>query len=101
MSTWIAVGVAAVIVVALRAAFVVPNERFRVPAWFDRAGTYVAPAMTAAMLAPRALDTANGVAPNPETLAFLLALPVALRTRSVGATLALGMPLVWIARALL
>ena len=51
MSTWIAVAVATAIVVSLRAAFVVGVDRLRVPAWFDRVGAHVAPAMTAALLA--------------------------------------------------
>jgi branched-subunit amino acid transport protein len=100
MSTWIAVGVSTVIVVVLRAAFVVGFGRLHAPRWFDQVGAYVAPAMTAALLAPHVLAPAGRGGSGAEAVAFAVAIPVALRTRSVAWTLAWGMPAVWIVRAL-
>lgn len=100
MNAWLAVGVAGAVVVTLRVLFVVGNGHLRVPAWSDRASRFVAPSVTAALLAPRVFAAGGHLALSPDVLAFALAVPVAIRTRSVLWTLAVGMPLVWAARAL-
>ena len=100
MSTWIAVAVSTLVVVALRAGSVVGAAHIRLPRWWARVSGAVAPATTAALVAPRVLAPVDGAALAPDLLAFLLAIPVAVRTRSVGWTLAVGMPMLWITRAL-
>lgn len=97
---WLDVAVAIVVVVTMRVAFVVGPVRGRVPASVDRLGTFIAPAMAAALLVPFVTGP-DGTGSAPDLVVCVLVAPVALRTRSVGWTLAVGMPVLWVARAVL
>ena len=99
MTAWTGTFVAVAVVVSLRAAYVVGNARLRLPRWFDRIGAVLAPVVTAALVAPRVFATTGHPAIGPEAVAFCLATAVAVRTRSVAWTIAIGMPLLWILRA--
>lgn len=100
MSGWLTVAVAATVAATLRAVFVVGNHRLGLPAWFEAATPLVAPAMTAALVVSRMLDDTSMQAVGPDAIALAVAAPVAVRTRSVAWTLAVGMPAIWAARTL-
>ncbi len=100
MNVWLAVIGSTAAVVALRVTFIAGNRWISVPAWIDRASSVLAPAVTAALLAPGVFAPDGVPRVGPDAIALALTVPVALRTRSVPLTLAVGMPLVWILRAL-
>jgi branched-subunit amino acid transport protein len=96
MNVWLSVGGAAIASAAFRMIFLAGSRRIRVPSGIDRLTTVLAPAVTAALLAPRVAAAGGAPTIGPEAIALIVAFPVALRTRSVPATLAVGMPVVWI-----
>ena len=73
------------------------------PEWALLPLRYVAPAVFAALVAPAVLlvDGELAVLPatNPRTLAMMLALLVAWRTKSVAATIVVGMAALWLLQA--
>lgn len=75
------------------------------PEWAILPLRYVAPAVFAAIVAPAVLlvDDQLTVMPadNPQALATVIALVVAWRTRSVAATIVVGMGALWILQAAL
>lgn len=91
-----------VVTLALRASFLVLQDRFELPSGLRRALTYVPPAILAAIVAPALF------APGPTSIgpvdarlpAALVATIVAWRTRSVLATLTVGMATLWLVSAL-
>lgn len=91
-----------VVTLALRASFLVLQDRVALPPGLQRALKYVPPAILAAIVAPALF------APGPTALgpvdarlpAALLATIVAWRTRSVLATLTVGMATLWLVSAL-
>lgn len=91
MSVWIAVLLAGLVSAALRVAFVAGN-RIPVPTWFDDAARLVGPAFTGAVVAMWATGGVgvSAAAVGPESVALVVATPVALRTRSMPWTLAVG-----------
>jgi len=91
MSLWLAVGLSGLVSAALRVMFVAGNRRIPVPQWFDAASRLIAPAFTAAVVAGWAFAPHGHVAIGPEAVALGVATPVALRTRSVPLTLAVGL----------
>lgn len=85
------------VTLALRASFVLLQERLSFPPIVRRALTYVPPAVLAAIVAP-ALFSAGTASLGPVDArlpAALLALAVAWRTKSVLATLGAGMVVLW------
>lgn len=94
------VAVATAVVVVARAAFVVGNERFHLPSSFDRLGPAIAPVVTAALLGPRLAASGSADGGRLDVVAFVVAAAVAVRTRSLTLTLAVGMVAVWMGRAL-
>lgn len=91
-----------VVTLALRASFLVLQDRVALPPGLQRALKYVPPAILAAIVAPALF------APGPTSLgpmdarlpAALVATIVAWRTRSVLATLTVGMATLWLVSAL-
>lgn len=83
---------------AARALFIVSGERFALGPRFRQLLSYVPPAVLAALIAPEVLLQHGQLAlspGNPRLLATLVAIAVALYTRSVLATIALGMLALW------
>ena len=89
MSLWVAVVLAGLVSAGLRVAFVAGN-RFSVPGWFGRAAGLVGAAFTAAVVAVWAFAGTGEPAVGPESVALLVATPVALRTQSALPTMAVG-----------
>jgi branched-subunit amino acid transport protein len=99
---WGVVAGMGVVTLALRASFLVLPERTALPPLLRRALAYVPPAVLAAIVAP-ALFAPGEVALGPidaRLPAGLVAIVVAWRTRSVLATLASGMGVLWTLTAL-
>jgi branched-subunit amino acid transport protein len=87
----------ALVTLAERASFLALRDRFVMRPFIGRALAYVPPAVLAAIVTP-ALFQQSGVAIGPvdvRLLAGLLAGVVAWRTRSVIATFAAGMSVLW------
>ncbi len=74
------------------------------PEWALLPLRFVAPAVFAALVAPAVLlhDQAFALLPaaNPQALATMLALAAAWRTRSVAATVVVGMMALWLLQAI-
>ena len=74
-----------------------------IPEWAVLPLRFVAPAVFAALVAPAVLLHDGSVilspAVNPSALATLIALMVAWRTKSVAATLVVGMAAIWLLQA--
>ncbi|HEX6311199.1 MAG TPA: AzlD domain-containing protein [Acidimicrobiia bacterium] len=98
MTAWLAVVAAGISVYSLRAVLLL--GRFRTPVTIERALVYVAPAALAALAAPAVLS-GGGAAVAPRALALAAGVVVAHRSRSIGATVAVGMAVLWIATAAL
>ena len=99
MSLWIAVAASGLVAAGLRVAFVAGN-RIPVPRWFDRAAGLVGPAFTAAVVATWAFAGNGAPGLGPESVAIVVATPVALRTRSMPWTLAVGIVTTSVLRAI-
>jgi branched-subunit amino acid transport protein len=99
MSVWIVVALAGLVSAGLRVAFVAGN-RMPVPRWFDRAAMLVGPAFTAAVVGAWAFASTGTPAVAPESVALVVAAPVALRTRSMGWTLLVGLVTTSVLRAI-
>jgi branched-subunit amino acid transport protein len=100
VTLWIAVGLSGLVSAALRVVFVAGNRRIPVPQWFDGASRLIAPAFTAAVVAGWAFAPHGQATLGPEAVGLVVATPVALRTRSVPLTLAVGVAVVSALRAL-
>jgi len=100
MSLWLAVALSGLVSAALRVVFVAGNRRIPVPQWFDGASRLIAPSFTAAVVAGWAFAPHGHATLGPEAAALLIATPVALRTRSVPLTLAVGVLATSLLRAL-
>lgn len=100
---WALFAVMGVATLALRASFMLAQDRLVLPPLLKRALLYVPPAVLAALVAP-ALFEPSGVAYGPvdaRLLAGALATVVAWWTKNVLATLATGMTALWALTALL
>lgn len=87
---------------ALRASFVLLQDRVRVPAWLRRALVYVPASVLAAIVAPAFVtigEAADPVAQAPRWVAGAVAAVVALRGGHLFLVLATGMAALWLARA--
>lgn len=100
MNVWLIVIGSSVAVAMLRITFIAAGRWIPAVSWVDRASSLLAPALTAALLTPRVLAPEGALQFGPDAVALACTVPIALRTRSVPLTLAAGMPLVWILRAL-
>ncbi len=101
-ATWLLFAGMGALTLALRASFVLLQDRLSFPPIVRRALTYVPPAVLAAIVAP-ALFSSGTESLGTESLgpvdarlpAALVALVVAWRTKSVLATLGVGMAVLW------
>jgi branched-subunit amino acid transport protein len=100
MSLWIAVLLSGLMSAVLRVAFVAGNRRVPIPGWFDDASRHIGPAFTAAVIAASVFTDGRRPFFGPDSLALVVAAPIALRTRSIPLTLAVGLPAAWLFRAL-
>jgi len=94
---WITIAGMALITFALRGSFLLAADHVRLRPRFQRALTYVPPAVLAAIVAPALAQpsgTSLGVF-DVRLLAAAVAAAVAWRTRSIIATFALGMLTLW------
>ena len=101
-TVWVVFAGMAGVTLALRASFLLLPENAELPPLLRRALAYVPPAVLAAIVAP-ALFAPGEVALGPVDArlpAGLVAIVVAWRTRSVLATLASGMGVLWTLTAL-
>ena len=99
MLNWGIIVAAGAVTFAARASFVLLPAGTRVPSWLSRGLKYVAAAVLPALVLPDVLyrDLPPGVALNwLRIIATLIAVAVALRTRSVFATLGAGMVALWL-----
>jgi branched-subunit amino acid transport protein len=86
-----------------RLSFVAAFARSGVPGWMQAPLRYVAPAVLAAIVAPAVIAPIGAVdvtAANPRFLAGVIALLVAIRTKSVSWTIITGMAALWLLQAL-
>jgi branched-subunit amino acid transport protein len=103
MSPWLIVGLIGLGTYLTRLSFVAAFGRFGVPAWLAAPLRYVGPAVLAALVAPAVIapDDAIDVTPgNPRFFAALVALLVAVRTKSVSWTIVAGMGALWLLQVL-
>jgi branched-subunit amino acid transport protein len=88
---------------ALRASFIVLQDRIRLPELVRRGLVYVPAAVLAAMVAPAFISLGDGVDASqqlPRWVAGLVAVLVAVRTKSIIVVLLVGMTTLWGVQAL-
>lgn len=97
MNTWITVVVSGIATLGIRFSFIALFGRVAVPDLLERALRYIAPAVLAAIALP-AVAAPGGVYDvwNPFVPAAILGGLAAWRTGSIGATIVVGMPALWI-----
>lgn len=94
---WLTIAGMAVITYALRGSFLLAADAFRPSAMLERALRYVPPAVLAAIVVP-ALAQPSGASVGPvdvRLVAGAVAAVVAWRSRSIVATFAVGMLVLW------
>ena len=99
MSTWLAIGLVGLVTFLLRASFIVFADPHRFPHLFRQALAFVPPSVLAAIVAPGLLMAEGRIDPgwtNFRWIAGLVAIAVAIFTRSVVACIAAGMGTLWL-----
>ena len=99
MTTWIAIIAVGLVTFLLRASFIAFADPQRFPNFFRRALAFVPPAVLAAIVAPGLLMPQGAFdlsLANPRWMAGVLAIAVAVRTRSVLAAIVSGMCALWL-----
>lgn len=101
---WLLIGTLAVGTWAMRAAPIMLHGHVPHPVWLERLLKHVPVAALTALVVPGALylkvDGVYHAAPE-RTVAAIVAMLVALKTRNILATLVVGMAALWLAQALL
>lgn len=98
---WMTILAAAAVTLLIRASFIVLPSGTRLPAWLMSSLRYVGAAVLPALITPDVLfrDLATGQIVNTaRVVAVVVASLVAWRTKSVFATLAIGMTVMWAMR---
>jgi branched-subunit amino acid transport protein len=101
LNTWLVIAGVALTTFLLRGSFIVFANPHRFPHAFRQALTFVPPAVLAAIVVPGLLMPQGPLdltLSNPRWIAGLLAIAVAARTRRPLASIALGMPALWLLR---
>lgn len=104
MTNWSIVVVIGMGTYLTRLSFVALFGRFGVPTWAESPLRYVGPAVLAALVAPAVLapdDAIDLTTANPRFYAALMAVAVAVRTKSVAWTIVSGMAALWVLQAIL
>ena len=99
MSIWLIIAGVSLATFLLRASFIVFANPHRFPHAFRQALTFVPPAVLAAIVAPGLLMPAgvfDATLANPRWIAGLAAIAVAARVRHPLASIAVGLPLLWL-----
>ncbi|HET7731912.1 MAG TPA: AzlD domain-containing protein [Usitatibacter sp.] len=99
MSTWLAILAVGAVTFLLRASFILFADPHRFPHGFRQALAFVPPAVLAAIVVPGLFMPAGSLdfgAGNPRWIAGMLAILVALRTRSVLGAIVSGMGALWL-----
>ncbi|MFN0162946.1 MAG: AzlD domain-containing protein [Burkholderiales bacterium] len=97
MTLWITMFAAGLITFAIRYSFIGAGERFTPPPWFTRALRFVPIAALTALVWPDLFIIGGTVKlADPRCLAGLVAVIVIWRTRSVLATIVIGMSTLWL-----
>lgn len=99
MKIWLIIAAVSASTFLLRASFIVFADPQRFPHAFRQALKFVPPAVLAAIVAPGLLmpaGTLDFTLANPRWIAGLVALGMAGRTRNPLATIAVGMPALWL-----
>lgn len=100
LTFWLVIIVLAVGTWAMRSLPIMLHGHVPVPPWAERLLRYVPVAALTAIAVPASLYKANGVyhLEPPRILAAAAAMLVAVRTKNVVATLAVGMGVLWVAQ---
>lgn len=100
MSMWVVVVVVGVLTFAIRYSFIGLFGRIAVPEPLERALRYIAPAVLAALVLPAVISPGTTFDPwnvfVPAAIAGGLA---AWATKSIGAAILVGMPVLWVLQA--
>lgn len=101
MTLWLTILGMGVVTYGLRLSFIALAGRLSVPRVLKKALAYVPAAVLAALVLPALVVGEGTVKPlNPRSIAGLLAVFVAWRTRSVFATILVGMVALWMLQTL-
>ena len=101
MTTWLTLLAVGAVTFLLRASFIVFADPHRFPHGFRQALAFVPPSVLPAIVAPGLLvrgDTVDASLANPRWIAGLIAIAVAVRTKSTLATVLAGMAALWLAQ---
>ncbi len=103
MSAWLIIVAIGLGTYLIRLSFIAVFSRYGVPIWLQTPLRYVAPAVMAALVAPAVL-TPEGVVDastaNPKAYAAVVAVAIALWTRSMVWTVVAGMAALWLLTAI-
>ncbi len=102
LQLWILFAAMGLVTLVARASFLLLQDRWTMPAVVRRALPYVPPAVLAALVAPALLEPSGRelLVADVRWIAGAVAVAVAWRTRSILATLGVGMGVLWLATAL-
>lgn len=104
MTTWLVILGVAACTYLLRASFIVFADPHRFPKRFRQALAFVPPAVLAAIVAPGLLLQDGSLAlgaDNPRWIAGVIAIVVGAKSRSMLATIATGMVVLWLLQGLM
>ena len=102
MTTWMVVILAGLATFGMRYAFIGLFRTVAIPQTLERSLRYIAPAVLAALVLPAILAPDGSVAPvNPYLLAAIVGGAAAWKTKSIGAAIVVGLPVLWLLRWLL
>ncbi len=97
MTDWVAITIAGIATFAMRFIFIALFGRVSVPLFLERALKYVAPAVLAAITLPALVSRDGSFDPvNPFVGAALVGGLAAYYTKSIGAAIVIGLPVLWL-----
>ncbi len=97
MTMWIVVILAGLATFGMRYVFIGLFGTIAIPKTLERSLRYIAPAVLAALVLPAILAPDGSVIPvNPYVFAAIVGGAAAWRTRSIGAAIVIGLPVLWL-----